>query len=151
MCHKHIIFGLYTEYRYRNNAKRVPTGRYDDSERWQGTVIIENGHRYGKCRLLIVFSMERIGATLPTAGSGVPGVTRKGTREHFYDDAGTGKRFPHNWILSGNPIGHRWITLAKSCAALKFSCLLTWTNCGTNSRVACDFRLQHTQVTAMLV
>ena len=51
------------------------TGQYGGSERWQGTVIIENGDWYGKCRLPVVFSMERTGAPLPTAGSGVPGVT----------------------------------------------------------------------------
>ena len=50
------------------------TGQYGGSERWQGTVIIENGDWYGKCRLPVVFSMERTGAPLPTAGSGVPGV-----------------------------------------------------------------------------
>ena len=48
------------------------TGQYGGSERWQGVVIIENGDQYGKCRLLVVFSMERTGAPLPTAGSGVP-------------------------------------------------------------------------------
>ena len=50
------------------------TGRYGGSGRWQGTVIIENGDYYGKCRQPDVFSMERTGAPLPTAGSGVPGV-----------------------------------------------------------------------------
>ena len=50
------------------------TGQYGGSERWQGTVIIENGDWYGKYRLPVVFSMERTGAPLPTAGSGVPGV-----------------------------------------------------------------------------
>ena len=50
------------------------TGQYGGSERWQGTVIIENGDWYGKCRLPVVFSMERTGAPLPTAGNGVPGV-----------------------------------------------------------------------------
>ena len=75
ICHKNSISGLYTEYRYRNNAQMARTGQYDGSERWQGTVIIENGDWYGKCRLPVVFSMERTGAPLPTAGSGVPGVT----------------------------------------------------------------------------
>ena len=51
------------------------TGWYGGSEYWQGTVIIENGDKYGKCRLPVIFSMERTGAPLPTAGSGVPGVT----------------------------------------------------------------------------
>ena len=74
ICHKNSIFGLYTENGYRNNAKMARTGRYGGSERCQGTVIIENGDWYGKCRLLDVFSMERTGAPLPTAGSGVPGV-----------------------------------------------------------------------------
>ena len=41
ICHKNIIFGIYTEYRYRNNAQMVRTGQYGGSERWQGTVIIE--------------------------------------------------------------------------------------------------------------
>ena len=58
-----------------NNAQMVLTGQYDGSERWQGTVIIENGYLYGKCRPPVVFSMEWTGAPLPTAGSGVPGVT----------------------------------------------------------------------------
>ena len=31
------------------------TGQYGGSERWQGTVIIENGDIYGKCRLPVVF------------------------------------------------------------------------------------------------
>ena len=31
------------EYRYRNNAQMARTGQYGGSERWQGTVIIENG------------------------------------------------------------------------------------------------------------
>ena len=69
ICHKNSIFGLYTEYRYRNNAQMAHTGQYGGSERWQGTVIIENGDWYGKCRLPVVFSMERTGAPLPTAGS----------------------------------------------------------------------------------
>ena len=43
MCHKDTIFGLYTEYQYRNNAKMARTGRYGGSERWKGTVIIEIG------------------------------------------------------------------------------------------------------------
>ena len=43
ICHKDSIFGLYTEWRYGNNAKMARTGRYDGSERWQGTVITENG------------------------------------------------------------------------------------------------------------
>ena len=43
ICQKDGIFGLYTEYRYRNNAQMARTGRYGGSERWQGTVIIENG------------------------------------------------------------------------------------------------------------
>ena len=51
------------------------TGRYGGSERWQGTVIIENVDWYGKFRLPVFFSMERTGAPLSTAGSGVPGVT----------------------------------------------------------------------------
>ena len=38
-----LVSTLYTEYRYRNNAKMARTGRYVGSERWQGTVIIENG------------------------------------------------------------------------------------------------------------
>ena len=79
ICHKSSIFGLYTEYRYRNNAQMVLTGQYDDSERWQGTVIIENGYLYGKCRPPVVFSMEWTGAPLPTAGSGVPGVKYQNT------------------------------------------------------------------------
>ena len=74
MCHIDSIFGLYAEYRYRNNVKMVRTSRYGGSERWQGTVIIENGDQYGKCRLPVIFSMHRTGAPLPTAGSGVPGV-----------------------------------------------------------------------------
>ena len=41
--HKDSILGLYTENRYRNNAKMAHTGRYGGSERWQGTAIIENG------------------------------------------------------------------------------------------------------------
>ena len=75
ICHKNSIFGLYTEYRYRNNAQIARTGQYGGSERCQETVIIENGDWYGKCRLPVVFSMERTGAPLPTAASGVPGVT----------------------------------------------------------------------------
>ena len=43
ICHKNSIFGTYTEYRYRNNAQMAHTGQYGGSERWQGTVIIENG------------------------------------------------------------------------------------------------------------
>ena len=43
ICHKNSIFGIYTEYRYRNNAQMVHTGQYGGSERWQGTIIIENG------------------------------------------------------------------------------------------------------------
>ena len=30
------------EYWYRNNAQMARTGQYSDSERWQGTVIMEN-------------------------------------------------------------------------------------------------------------
>ena len=41
-----------------------PQGQYGGSERWQGTVIIENGDWYGKCRLPVVFSMERTRAPL---------------------------------------------------------------------------------------
>ena len=33
--HKDSIFGLYTEYRYRNNAQMAHTGRYGGSGRWQ--------------------------------------------------------------------------------------------------------------------
>ena len=43
ICHKDNIFGIYTEYRYMNNAKMARAGRYCGSERWQGAVIIENG------------------------------------------------------------------------------------------------------------
>ena len=43
ICHKDSIFGIYTEYRYMNNAKMARAGRYGGSERWQGAVIIENG------------------------------------------------------------------------------------------------------------
>ena len=32
ICHKDSIFGLFTEYRYRNNAKMVRTGRNGGSE-----------------------------------------------------------------------------------------------------------------------
>ena len=69
ICHKKSIFGIYTEYRYRNNAQMAHTGQYGGSERWQGTVIIENGDWYDKFRLPVVFSIERTGAPLPTAGS----------------------------------------------------------------------------------
>ena len=31
------------EYLCRNNVQMAHTGQYDGSERWQGTVIIENG------------------------------------------------------------------------------------------------------------
>ena len=31
------------EYRYRNNAQMARIGQYSGNERWQGTVIIENG------------------------------------------------------------------------------------------------------------
>ena len=48
------------------------TGQYGGSERWQGTVIIENGDWYGKCKLPVIFSMERTGAPLPAVGSGAP-------------------------------------------------------------------------------
>ena len=75
ICHKNSIFGLYLEYRYRKNAQMAHTGRNGGSELWQGTVIMENGDLYGKCRLLDVCSMERTGAPLPTAGSGVPGAS----------------------------------------------------------------------------
>ena len=36
---KDSMFGLNTEYRYRNNAKMAHTGWYGGNERWQGTVI----------------------------------------------------------------------------------------------------------------
>ena len=50
------------------------TVRHGGNERWQGTVISENEINMENADYLSFFPIERTGARLPTADSGVPGV-----------------------------------------------------------------------------